>query len=143
MLFGIKEKHSTLHTPFYQISVCKGSKQYIVKLSYRLLNNYCHLQGFPRKIIVEHRLCFLSHNFKSIWEKFKIETIYCTVSDHRSIGLVERLVYTVKSKTLALSDKLPKLTLNSSIAKSIWNQRITKKPSIGCTFVQKTFQPHC
>ena len=70
-------------------------------------NDYRHLHGFPRKIRVDHGSCFLSHNFQNFCEKFNIEIIYCTVRDHRSNRLVERLVYTIKSKLLAMSFGLP------------------------------------
>ena len=64
------------------------------------LNDYCHLRGFPRKIRVDHGACFLSHDF---CDKFKMEIIYCRIGDHRSNGLVERLMNTIKSKLLAMS----------------------------------------
>ena len=57
-----------------------------------------------------------------------MEIIYCTVGDHRSNGLVERLVYTIKSKLLAMSFELPKPSLNESIEKIIWNLRISNNP---------------
>ena len=59
------------------------------------LNDYCHLHGFSRKIRVDKGSCFLSHDFKKFCENFNIEIIYCTVGDHRSNRLVERLVYTI------------------------------------------------
>ena len=103
------------------------------------LNNYCHLRGFPRKIRVDHGSCFLSHDFKNFCDKFNIEIIYCTVGDHRSNGLVERLVYTIKSKLLAMSFEVSKLSLNDSIEKIIWNLRISKQTAIGCNPFEKHF----
>ena len=103
------------------------------------LNDYCHLHGFPRKIRVHHGSCFLSHGFKNFCDKFNIEIIYCTVGDHRSNGLVERLVYTVKSKLLAISFEVLKPSLNDSIEKIIWNLRISKQTAIGCTPFEKLF----
>ena len=103
------------------------------------LNDYCDLHGFPRKIGVDHGSCFLSHDFKNFCDKFNIEIIYCTVGDHRSNGLVERLVYTIKSKLLAMSFEVPKPSLNNSIEKIIWNLRISKQTAIGCTPFEKHF----
>ena len=103
------------------------------------LNDYCHLHGFPRKIRVDHGSCFLSHDFKNFCDKFNIEIIYCTVGDHRSNGLVERLVYKIKSKLLAMSFEVPKPSLNDSIEKIIWNLRISKQTAIGCTPFEKHF----
>ena len=102
-------------------------------------NDYCHLHGFPRKIRVDHGSCFLSHDFKNFCDKFNMEIIYSTVGDHRSNGLVERLVYTIKSKPLAMSFELPKPLLNESIEKIIWNLRISKQSAIGCTPFEKHF----
>ena len=103
------------------------------------LNDYCHLHGFPRKIRVDHGSCFLSHDFKNFCEKFNMEVIYCTVGDHRSNGLVERQVYTIKAKLLAMSFELPKPSLNESIEKVIWSLRISKQSAIGCTPFEKHF----
>ena len=52
-----------------------------------LLNDYCHLHEFPRKIRVDHGYCFLSHDFKNFCEKYNIEIICCTFGNHRSNGL--------------------------------------------------------
>ena len=52
---------------------------------------------------------------------------------------MERLVYTGSSKLLAMSFDLPKPLLNSSIQKIIWNLRITKQSTIGCTPFEKHF----
>ena len=68
-----------------------------------------------------------------------MEIFYCTVGDHRSNGLEERLVYTIKSKVLAMSFELPKPSLNESIEKIIWNLRISKQSAIGCTPFEKHF----
>ena len=53
------------------------------------------------------------------FEKLNIENFYCTKGDHRSNGLVERLVHTVKIRFLAIFYELPKLTLEFSIEKII------------------------
>ena len=68
-----------------------------------------------------------------------MEIIYCTVGDHRSNGLVEKLVYTIKSILLAMSFELPKPSRNESIEKIIWNLRITKQSAISCTPFEKHF----
>ena len=101
------------------------------------LNDYCHLHKFPRKIRVDHGSCFLSHDFKNFCEKINMENIYCTVATTDPMGLVEKLVYTIKSKLLAMSFELPKPSLNESIEKIIWNLRISKQSAIGCTPFEK------
>ena len=103
------------------------------------LNDYCHLHGFPRKIGADHGSCFLSHDVKNFCDKYNIEIIYCTVGDHRSTGLVERLVYTLKYKLVTRSFDLPKPSSNSSIEKVIWKLKTTKQASSGCTPFEKNF----
>ena len=83
--------------------------------------------------------CFLSQGLKSFCKKFNVETVYCTVGDHRANGLVETIVHNIKTKLLAVSFDLPKPTLNSSIEKIICNLRIMKQRSKECTPFKKYF----
>ena len=77
--------------------------------------------------------------FTNFCEKNNINLILCTVGDHRSNGVVERLIYTVKAKLLAMSFNDPKPSLNTAIDKIIWNIRSTKQSSIGCCPFSKHF----
>ena len=101
--------------------------------------DYCHLHGFPKSIRADHGSCFTSFDFRNVCEKNKIKLILCTVGDHRSNGVVERLIYTVKAKLLALSFNEPKPSLNTAIDKIIWNIHSTKQSSIGCSPFSKHF----
>ena len=97
------------------------------------MTDYCHLHGFPKSIRADHGSCFTSFNFRNVCEKNNIKLVLCTVGDHRSNGAVERFIYTVKAKLLAMSFNEPKSSLNTSIDKIIWNIRLTKQSSIGCS----------
>ena len=55
---------------------------------------------------VDHASCFTSQDFKLLFNSLNIKLIFCTVGDHRSNGLVEKLVHTVKIKLLAISLEL-------------------------------------
>ena len=57
------------------------------------LQDYIFLHGIP----------YLSQDFKLFCVSNNIKIIFCTVGDHRSNGLVEKLVHTVKIKLLAIS----------------------------------------
>ena len=67
------------------------------------LQDYFYLHGIPNSIRVDHASCFTSQDYKLFCNSFKIKLIFCTVGDHRSNGLVEKLVHTVKIKLLAMS----------------------------------------
>ena len=103
------------------------------------MTDYCNLHGFPKSIRADHVSCFPSYDFRNFCEKNNIKLILCTVGDHRSNGVVERLIYTVKAKLLAISFNDPKPSLNTAIDKIIWNIRSTKQSSIGCSPFSKHF----
>ena len=48
--------------------------------------------------------------FNFFWDLNNIKFIFCTVGDHRSNGLVEKLVHTVKFKLLAIAQETRKCT---------------------------------
>ena len=98
-----------------------------------LMTGYCHLHEFPKSFRADHGSFLTTFDFRNFCEKNKIKLILCTVGDHRSNGVVERLIYTVKAKLLAMSFNEPKLSYNTSIDKIIWNIRSTKQSSIRCS----------
>ena len=83
------------------------------------MSDYCQLHGYPKSIRVDHGSCFISNDFKNFCEKNNINLILCTVGDHRSNGVVEHLIYTIKAKLIAKSFKQPKPTLSAVIDKII------------------------
>ena len=103
------------------------------------MTDYCHLHGFPKSIRADHGSCFISFDFRNFCEKNNINLILCTVGDHRSNGVVERLIYTVKAKLLAMWFNDPKPSFNLAIDKIIWNIRSTKQSSIRCSPFSKHF----
>ena len=75
-----------------------------------------------------------SQDFKLFCDSNNIKIIFCTVSDHRSNGLVEKLVHTVKIKLLATSLAiLQKCTLRNAVLKIIWNLRSSYLSKIKCS----------
>ena len=52
-----------------------------------------------------------------------MKLVFCTVGDHRSNGLVKKLVHTVQIKLLAMSLEQQKPTLQFAISRIIWNLR--------------------
>ena len=85
------------------------------------MSEYCHLHGFPKSIRIDHGSCFISNDFRNFCEKNNINLILCTVGDHRSNGVLERLIYTIEAKLSAMSFNEPKPSLNAAIDKMIWN----------------------
>ena len=97
------------------------------------LQDYIFLHGIPYSIRVDHATCFTSQDFKLFCDSNNIEIIFCTVGDHRSNGLVEKLVHTVKVKLLAISNEHHKCTLQNAVSNIIWNLRSTYQSKIKCS----------
>ena len=94
---------------------------------------YIFLHGIPYSIRVDHATCFTCQDFKSFCDSNNIKIIFCTVGDHRSNGLVEKLVHTVKIKLLAISKEHDKSTLQNAVSKIIWNLRSSYQSKIKCS----------
>ena len=74
------------------------------------LQGYIFLHGIPYSVRVDHASCFTNQNLKLFCDSNNIKIIFCTVEDHRSNGLVEKLVHTVKIKLLAMAHETQKRT---------------------------------
>ena len=84
-----------------------------------IMSDYCQLYGYPKSIRADDGSCFISNDFKNYREKNNINLILCTVGDHKYNGVVERLLYTITAKLMAMSFNEPKPTLNAAIDKII------------------------
>ena len=96
------------------------------------LQDYFYLHGSPFSIRFDHAPCFISHDFKLFCDSNNFKLLFCTVGDHRSNSLVEKLVHTVKIKLLALSLDQQKPTLQHAISKTIWHLRSSFQSKIKC-----------
>ena len=56
------------------------------------LQDYIFLHGIRYSIKVDHAFCFTGKRFKILCDSIKIKIIFYTIGDHRSNGLVEKLV---------------------------------------------------
>ena len=97
------------------------------------LQDYFYHHGIPNSLRVDHASCFTSQDFILFCNFFNIKLIFCTVGDHRSNGLVDKLVHTVKIKLLAMSIEQQRLTLQFAISKIVWNLRSSCQSKIKCS----------
>ena len=79
------------------------------------------------------RLASASQDFKLFCDSNNIKIVFCIIGDHRSNGLVEKLVHTVKIKLLAISQEHQKRTLQNAVSKVIWNLRSSYQSKIKCS----------
>ena len=98
--------------PVAKITSSTSSKTFI-----DFVQDYIFLHGIPYSIRVGPAYCFTSQDFKLFCDSNKFRLIFCTVGDHRSNGLFEKLVHTVKIKLMAMTQETQKCTLQDSVSK--------------------------
>ena len=64
----------------------------------KFLNKYITLHGVPRNIRLDQARCLKGNKMQQLCKRYNIKLIYEPANDHRPIGLVERLVQTVKRR---------------------------------------------
>ena len=87
------------------------------------LQEYVLLHGIPRTIRLDQARCQTGQQVKTFCSQNKIQLIKIPIHDHRAIGLVERLIQTIKNrlariKTAARNQFNVKASINSIIHSS-------------------------
>ena len=73
----------------------------------KFLDMYSETHGIPRSIRLDQAKCLVGNQGKTFCNKKKIDIIEAPVNDHRAIGLVERLIQTIKNRLACIKeDKL-------------------------------------
>ena len=115
---------------FSKFPSAKTTSSTSTKTVIEFLQDYIFLHGIPYSIRVDHATFFTSQDFKLFCDSNNIKIIFCTVGDHRSNGLAEKLVHLVKIKLLAISKEHQKCTLQNAVSKIIRNLRSTYQSKI-------------
>ena len=121
--------------PSAEITSCTYSNTVV-----ELLQDDFYLHGIPISIRVDHSSCFTSQDLKILFNSNNIKLIFCTVGDHSSNGLVEKLVHTIKIILLAMAFEHQKLILQKVVSKIIWNLRSSFQSKIKCSPFEKHFR---
>ena len=106
---------------FFKVSFAKNYFINFIKNSYWVIQDYIFIHGIPYSIRVDHASCFTSQDFKLFCDSNNIKIIFCTVGDHLSNGLAEKLKHTVKIKLLVMAQEAQKCTLQIAVSKLILN----------------------
>ena len=82
----------------------------------KFLNKYIYHQGVPRAIRLDQARCFTGKKLETFCTENNITPIYAPANDHRAIGLVERIIQTMKRQLSCMKSKLnKKFDLENSI----------------------------
>ena len=74
----------------------------------KFLDMYIENHGIPISIRLDQAKCLVENQVKTFCNKNNIDIIEAPVNDHRAIGLVERLIQTIKNRLACIrKEKLP------------------------------------
>ena len=71
----------------------------------KFLDMYIETHGIPRSIHLDQAKCLVGNQVKTFCNKNNIEIIEAPVNDHRAIGLVERLIQTIKNRLACIKEE--------------------------------------
>ena len=129
----VKQKHFTLIRSIFKIFFGKIFSSTSARTVIEFLQDYIFLHGLPYSKKVDPASCFISQDLKLFCNSNNIKIIFCTVGDHRSNGLVEKLVHTVKIKLFVMSQEQQKCTLHNAVSKMNWNLRSSYQCKVKCS----------
>ena len=110
----------------------------------KFLNNYIYQHGVPRTIRLDQARCFTGKKFETFCTKNNITPIYAPANDHRAIGLVERIIQTIKRQLSCMKSQLnKKINLENSLKAIIQRLRISKQKTITTTPFEAHFGRKC
>ena len=102
---------------------------------------YIHIHGVPRSLRIDHARGLIGNQVKNFCTKNKIALIPAPANDHRAIGLVERLIRTIKQRLACIKEAINELnlfTIKAALKSIIYQLRICKHE----TTKFSTFESH-
>ena len=94
----------------------------------KFLQEYVLLHGITRSIRLDQAACHTGHQIKAFCRQSNIQLIEAPIHDHRAIGLVERLIQTIKNRLACIKTAAQnQFNLNASINSIIYQLRISRQ----------------
>ena len=105
---------------------------------------YFESHGVPRSIRLDQAKCLVGNQVKTFFNKNNIQFIEATVNDQRAIGLVKRLIQTIKIRLTCIKEEIASNLFHARHALKIiihqlriCNQKTTKISPFVAHFGQK------
>ena len=107
----------------------------------QFLDEYNQIQGIPRNIRLDQARCFIGYKVKKFCKQHSINIITPPANDHRVIGLVERLIQTIKRRLscMKLDSRNNPFTIKEAIKSIVYQLRICKQKTTNVTSFQAHF----
>ena len=100
--------------------------------------------GVPRTVRLDQARCFTGKKFETLCLENKITPIFAPANDRRAIGLVERLIQTIKRQLSCMKTQLKKkICIKNSLYAIIQRLRISKRKTIDITPFEAQFDRKC
>ena len=97
----------------------------------KFLQEYVLLHGIPRAIRLDQARCQTGQQIKTFCSQNNIQLIEAPIHDHRAIGLVERLIQTIKNRQACIKTAAQnQFNVKASINSIIYQLRICRQKTI-------------
>ena len=107
----------------------------------KFLNEYIQIHGVSRNIKLDRARCLIGYKVKIFCKQRNINIVTAPANDHRAIGLVERLIQTIKRRLscMKLENRNNTFTIKEAIKSIVYQLRIFKQKTINVTPFQAHF----
>ena len=107
----------------------------------KFLDDYIQIHGVPRNIRLDQARCLIGYKVKNFCKQHNINILPAPVNDHRAIGLVERLIQTIKRRLgcMKLDNRNKTFTIKEAIKSIVYQLRICKQKTTNVTPFQAHF----
>ena len=106
----------------------------------KFLRDYVLLHGIPRTIRLDQAQCQISQQIKAFCNQNNIQLIEAPIHDHRAIGLVEKLIQTIKSRLACIRTAARNnFKLQASINSVIYQPRIYRQKTFNISPYEANF----
>ena len=108
----------------------------------KFLYEYFQIHGVPRNIRLDQNRCLMGYIVKNFHKQHNINIITAPANDHRAIGLVERLIQTIKRRLscMKLDSRNNTFTIKEAIKSIVYQLRICKQKTTNVTPSQAHFE---
>ena len=107
----------------------------------KFLDDYIQIHGVPGNIRLDQARCLIGYKVKNFCKQHNINILPAPVNDHRAIGLVERLIQTIKRRLgcMKLDNRNKTFTIKEAIKSIVYQLRICKQKTTNVTPFQAHF----
>ena len=107
----------------------------------KFLDEYIQIHGVPRNIRLDQAHCLIGYKVKNFCKQHNINIITAPANDHRAIGLVERLIRTIKRRLscMKIDNRNNTFTIKEAIKSIVFQLSLCKQKTTNVTPFQAHF----